>query len=106
MLRTLGQAGLLGLPYSQQEGGGGQPYVVYLQVIEELAAAWLTVAESVSVHVLSCYPLATYGSREQRGRWLPDMVGGDLLGAYCLSEPQAGSDAGSLQTRAVRQGAG
>jgi len=106
VLRTLGQAGLLGLPYAQEYGGGGQPYLVYLQVIEELATAWLAVAESLSVHVLSCYPLATHGSSEQRERWLPDMVGGDLLGAYCLSEPQAGSDAGSLQTRAFRRGDG
>ncbi len=103
-LRTLGKAGLLGLPYPEEYGGGGQPYEVYLQVVEELAIAWATVAESVSVHTLACYPLAAYGSAEQRERWLPDMLGGDLLGAYCLSEPDAGSDAASLRTRAVRAG--
>ena len=58
----------------------------------------------VSVHTLSCFPLASYGSDEQRKRWLPELVGGDLLGAYCLSEPQSGSDAAALRTRAVRQG--
>ena len=100
---TLGKAGLLGLPYAEEYGGGGQPYAVYLQVLEELAATWLAVAEGVSVHTLSCYPLAAYGSAEQRARWLPDMLGGDLLGAYCLSEPQAGSDAAALRTRAVRE---
>src|SRR5512135_2514727 len=84
--RTLGQAGLLGLAYPEEQGGGGQPYEVYLQVLEELAAAWLSVGIGVSVHTLACYPLARYGSPEQQQRWLPDMLGGDLLGAYCLSE--------------------
>ncbi len=104
LFRVLGKAGLLGLPYPEEYGGGGQPYEVYLQVVEELASAWLTVAEGVSVHTLSCFPLAAYGTEEQKARWLPDMLGGDLLGAYCLSEPESGSDAGSLTTRAVRDG--
>lgn len=104
LFRTLGKAGLLGLPYPEEYGGAAQPYQVYLQVVEELAAAWLTVAEGVSVHTLACYPLSAYGSEEQKKRWLPDLLGGDLLGAYCLSEPDAGSDAGSLTTRAVRDG--
>lgn len=104
LFRVLGKAGLLGLPYPEEYGGGGQPYEVYLQVLEELAAAWLTVAEGVSVHTLSCFPLARYGTEEQRQRWLPDLLGGDLLGAYSLSEPDAGSDAAALRTRAVRDG--
>ena len=102
--RTLGQAGLLGLAYPEEQGGGGQPYEVYLQVLEELAAAWLSVGIGVSVHTLACYPLARYGSPEQQQRWLPEMLGGDLLGAYCLSEPQSGSDAAALQTKAVLEG--
>jgi len=104
VFRTLGKAGLLSLPYPEEHGGGGQPYEVYLQVLEELASAWLTVALGVSVHTLSCYPLATFGTEGQRSRWLPDMLGGELLGAYCLSEPQSGSDAAALRTRAVRDG--
>ena len=103
-LRLLGKTGLLGLPYPEELGGGGQPYEVYLQVLEEIAASWLTVAEAISVHVMSCYPLATFGSDEQRQRWLPDMIGGELLGAYALSEPQAGSDPAGMTTRAVRDG--
>jgi alkylation response protein AidB-like acyl-CoA dehydrogenase len=101
---TLGKAGLLGLPYDEKWGGGGQPYEVYLQVVEELATVWATVAEGVSVHTLSCFPLAAFGTEEQRERWLPDMIGGELLGAYCLSEPQSGSDAAALTTKAVRDG--
>ena len=103
-IRTLGRAGLLGLPYPEEFGGGGQPYEVYLHVLEVLAGRWLAVAEAVSVHTLSCYPVAAHGSDPQRKRFLRDMLGGELLGAYCLSEPQGGSDAASLTTRAVRDG--
>jgi alkylation response protein AidB-like acyl-CoA dehydrogenase len=104
VFRLLGNAGLLGLPYPEQLGGGGQPYQTYLQVVEELAAAWLAVGLGVSVHTLTCFPLATAGTPEQQQRWLPDMLGGDLLGAYCLSEPGSGSDAAALRTRAVPDG--
>jgi alkylation response protein AidB-like acyl-CoA dehydrogenase len=103
-IRTLGRAGLLGLPYDEEYGGGGQPYEVYLQVIEELAARWATVALTVSVHTMSSWALSAYGTDEQRKQLLPDMLGGELLGAYCLSEPHAGSDAAALSTRAVRDG--
>jgi alkylation response protein AidB-like acyl-CoA dehydrogenase len=104
VFRTLGKSGLLGLPYPESLGGAAQPYEVYLQVLEELSTAWLSVGLGVSVHTLSCFPLAAYGSPEQQQRWLPDMLGGELLGSYCLSEPQSGSDAGALSTRAVRDG--
>jgi alkylation response protein AidB-like acyl-CoA dehydrogenase len=104
--RVLGDAGLLGLPYPERWGGGGQPYEVYLQVIEELARAWLTVGLGVSVHTLSCFPLASFGTDEQRDRWLPDMLGGGQLGAYCLSEPQSVSDAAALATVAAADGDG
>lgn len=99
---ALGDAGLLGLPYPEDVGGGGQPYEVYLQVIEEIAARWAAVAVAVSVHSLSCHPLFVFGTDEQRLHWLPDMVGGTRIGAYSLSEPQAGSDAAALQCRARR----
>ena len=102
--RLLGRSGLLSLPYPEQWGGGAQPYEVYLQVLEELGAVWLTVAVGLSVHTMSCYPLAAFGTAGQRDRWLPDMLAGDLLGAYALSEPNAGSDAAALNARAVRDG--
>ncbi|MGW4029862.1 acyl-CoA dehydrogenase family protein [Streptomyces sp. NPDC004838] len=100
----LSESGLLGLPYAGEHGGGDQPYEVYLQVLEELAAARLTVGLGVSVHSLSCHAVAGYGTKEQRAEYLPAMLGGGLLGAYCLSEPASGSDAASLRTRAVRDG--
>ena len=101
VFRLLGRSGLLGLPYPERWGGGDQPYEVYLQVVEELARAWLAVGLGVSVHTLTCFPLATAGTPQQQERWLPAMLGGELLGAYCLSEPQSGSDAAALATRAV-----
>ncbi|MCO1579285.1 acyl-CoA dehydrogenase family protein [Crossiella sp. SN42] len=100
VFRTLGRSGLLGLPYPEEFGGGGQPYEVYLQVVEELSRAWLAVGLGVSVHTLSCHALAGYGTEEQKERWLADLVGGELLGAYCLSEAHCGSDAAALRTSA------
>jgi alkylation response protein AidB-like acyl-CoA dehydrogenase len=104
LFRTLGKAGLMGLPYDEAVGGGGQPYEVSLQVLEELSRGWLAVGLGTSVHTLACYPLAAFGTDEQKDRWLPDMLGGELLGAYCLSEAGSGSDAAALQTRAVLDG--
>ncbi|MCP9959746.1 MULTISPECIES: acyl-CoA dehydrogenase family protein [Streptomyces] len=101
---VLSDAGLLGLPYDSAHGGGDQPYEVYLQVLEELAAARLTVGLGASVHTLACHGLAGFGTKEQQAEHLPAMLGGGLLGGYCLSEPSSGSDAASLRTRAVRDG--
>ncbi len=104
LFSLLSESGLLGLPYDSEYGGGDQPYEVYLQVLEELARARLTVALGVSVHTLATYPLAAHGAKEQQAEHLPAMLGGGLLGGYCLSEPSSGSDAASLRTRAVRDG--
>jgi alkylation response protein AidB-like acyl-CoA dehydrogenase len=105
LFATLGQAGLLGLPYPEEVGGGGQPYEVYLQVLEELAARWAAIAVATSVHSLSCFPLFTFGTEAQKER-LPEMLGGSLIGGYSLSEPQAGSDAAALRCRAEKVDAG
>ncbi|MCZ4500213.1 MAG: acdA 6 [Marmoricola sp.] len=102
--RLLGRTGLLGLPYPEQYGGGGQPYEVYLQVLEEIGSVWSSVGVGVSVHALSCFGLATAGTEEQKQAWLPDMLAGDLLGAYCLSEAHAGSDPAAMRTTARREG--
>ncbi len=99
-LRMLGRAGLLSLPFPEEFGGGAQPAEVYLQVLEEISRAWLSVGISVSVHALACFPVATVGTEAQRREWLPWMLSGDTLGAYCLSESHSGSDAAALATRA------
>ena len=102
VVRQLGELGLLSLPYPEALGGADVPYAVYLQVLEELASTWASLAVGVSVHVMSCYPLAQFGSPEQQQRLLPTMLGGTLLGAYCLSEPHAGSDPAAMHTTATR----
>jgi alkylation response protein AidB-like acyl-CoA dehydrogenase len=98
----LGAAGLLSLPQPEEWGGGGQPYEVYLQVLEEIAARWAAVAVAVSVHSLSSHPLLAFGTDEQKQRWLPGMLSGEQIGAYSLSEPQAGSDAAALRCAAKK----
>jgi alkylation response protein AidB-like acyl-CoA dehydrogenase len=100
VFRVLGDAGLLGLPFPEEVGGGGQPYEVYLQVLEELSIRWASVALGVSVHTLACSPVANFGTEAQRHDLLPELVGGSLLGAYCLSEAHAGSDPAAMRARA------
>ncbi|MFW6721302.1 acyl-CoA dehydrogenase family protein [Streptomyces sp. MAR4 CNY-716] len=104
LFTTLSESGLLALPYAAEYGGGEQPYTVYLQVLEEFAAARLTVGLGTSVHTLASHAVARYGTEGQRKEFLPAILGGGLLGAYCLSEPASGSDAAALTTRAVRDG--
>jgi alkylation response protein AidB-like acyl-CoA dehydrogenase len=98
--RLLGKSGLLSLPFPEEFGGGGQPYEVYLQVIEEIATAWPSVGVGVSVHGLTVNVVNSFGTDELRQEWLPRLLSGDWLGAYCLSEPQAGSDVSGIRTRA------
>jgi alkylation response protein AidB-like acyl-CoA dehydrogenase len=102
--RLLGRSGLLGLPFPEEYGGGAQPYETYLQVVEEIATAWPSVGVGMSVHCLTVNVVAANGSAALRDEWLPRMLSGDWLGAYCLSEPQAGSDVSGIRTRAVLDG--
>ena len=102
--RMFGEIGLLGMPYPEEYGGGGQPFEVYLQALEEVAAAWMTVGVGTSVHILSCYPLYAYGTEEQKQAMLPELLAGQLLGGYGLSEAHAGSDVTAMTTRAERHG--
>jgi alkylation response protein AidB-like acyl-CoA dehydrogenase len=98
----LGEAGLLGLTFGEEVGGGGQPYEVYLQVLEELAARWASVALGISVHTLACSPIDRFGTPAQRRDLLTAMVGGELLGGYALSEAHAGSDVAAIRAAATR----
>ena len=101
VFRTLGDAGLMSLPYESAFGGGDLPFHDYLQVLEELATVWGSVALGVSVHVLACFPLANHGTDEQKKRGWLSYSSGQTLGAYCLSEVDAGSDAAALRTTAT-----
>jgi alkylation response protein AidB-like acyl-CoA dehydrogenase len=100
----LGELGLMGLPFPADVGGGEVPYRTYLLVVERLARAWLTVGLGLSVHTLATWGIEHHADGEQRDRYVPPMTRGAQLGAYSLSEPDSGSDAASLSTRAVREG--
>ncbi|MBA8794834.1 hypothetical protein FHX74_002453 [Friedmanniella endophytica] len=98
----LAEAGMLGMPYPEEWRGLGLDYETYLQAVEEIATAWMSVGVGVSVHVMSAYPLATWGTPAQRDALLPAILAGERLGAYALSEPQAGSDISGMITKAKR----
>ena len=104
IFREMGELGLTGAPLPESVGGGGFSYLGWTLVMEELGAADMASAVSLSVHVLSQYPVVTWGTAEQRARWLAPMITGGALGAFALTEPQAGSDAGAIRLRAERVG--
>jgi acyl-CoA dehydrogenase len=100
----MGDLGLTGAPLPESVGGAGFSYLGWTLVMEELGAADMASAVMLSVHILSQFPVVTWGNPEQRARWLGPMIAGDALGAFALTEPHAGSDAGALRTRAKRDG--
>ena len=104
LLAAMGALGLTAAPFPASVGGAGFSYLGWTLVMEELGAADMAMAVSLSVHILSQYPVVTWGTDEQRARWLPAMQAGDALGAFALTEPHAGSDAAAIRTRAERVG--
>ncbi|MFL5650308.1 MAG: acyl-CoA dehydrogenase family protein [Chloroflexota bacterium] len=104
LFTRMGELGLTAAPLPEVVGGAGFSYLGWSLVMEELGAADMATAVSLSVHILSQYPVVTWGSDEQRGRWLPPMLAGEALGAFALTEPHAGSDAAAIRTRAERVG--
>jgi butyryl-CoA dehydrogenase len=96
--------GLAGLPYPEEYGGAGMGTFAWVLAIEEIAAAEMAMAVSLSVHILAQLPIATFGTDAQKQRFLPPMTAGRELGAFALTEPQAGSDAAALSLAAVRDG--
>jgi alkylation response protein AidB-like acyl-CoA dehydrogenase len=103
----MGELGLLGMMVPEQWGGSYTDYVAYALAIEEVAAACASSAAIMSVHnSVGCGPILRFGSPEQKQQYLPDMATGRKIGAFCLTEPQAGSEAHNLRTRARRDGGG
>jgi hypothetical protein len=103
-MEALGAAGLTGVPTPEEHGGLGLGYVEYALVLEQVSKVSASYGVSVAVTGLPQVILATMGTPAQQERWLPGLAAGELLGAFCLSEPDSGSDAGSLRTTAVRDG--
>jgi butyryl-CoA dehydrogenase len=104
IFERMGDLGLTGAPLPESVGGSGFSYLGWTLVMEELGAADMASAVMLSVHILSQYPVVSWGTDEQRDRWLGPMVAGRSLGAFALTEPRAGSDAAAIATRAERVG--
>jgi len=100
LFREMGELGLLGMFVPETYGGAGMDVVSYLLAVEELAHADASVAVAMSVtNSVCCWPILTFGSEEQKHRWLPPLASGRTLGGFMLTEPEAGSDAAALKTR-------
>jgi alkylation response protein AidB-like acyl-CoA dehydrogenase len=105
IVAKLGELGLMGIPYPEEYGGGGADTLSYALAIEELARVDSSVAITVAAHTsLGTWPLYAFGSDEQRADWMPRLCSGERLGAFGLTEPEAGSDAGNTRTRAELDG--
>jgi alkylation response protein AidB-like acyl-CoA dehydrogenase len=105
VVEDLGKLGVLGMSMPEEDGGLGASTVVFALVLEELAAAWPSLAVGVSVNSgIVAGSIVRYGTREQRGRWLPRLMDGSGLGAFALTEAGSGSDAASLRASARRDG--
>lgn len=104
LFERAGELGLTGLPYPEAYGGAGMGTFAWVLAAEEIAAADMALAVSLSVHVLSQLCIFANGTDEQKDRFLPPMTAGRELGAFALTEPQAGSDAAALSLAAVRDG--
>ena len=104
IFERMGALGLTAAPIPEGAGGAGFSYLGWTLVMEELGAVDMATAVTLSVHILSQYPVVTWGTAEQQARWLPPMLAGERLGAFALTEPGAGSDASAIRTRAERIG--
>jgi alkylation response protein AidB-like acyl-CoA dehydrogenase len=105
VVAKLGELGLLGMLVPEEWGGTGSDYVAYALAVEEIAAGCAATATLMSVqNGLGCGIVLGWGSDEQKRAWLPDLAGGRTIACFCLTEPQAGSEANNLRTRATLEG--
>jgi alkylation response protein AidB-like acyl-CoA dehydrogenase len=105
VIHQLGELGLMGLTVPEEYGGAGLGNLALSVVLEEVNRGCAATGVTLSVHnSLVCAPIMKFGNEEQKRRWLPQLATGELLGAYALTEPNSGSDAAALATRAVRDG--
>ncbi|UFJ40211.1 acyl-CoA dehydrogenase [Brevibacillus humidisoli] len=105
IVKKMGETGLMGIPIREEWGGAGADFVSYILTIHEISKVSATVGVILSVHTsVGTNPINYFGSEEQKRRYLPKLASGEYLGAFALTEPNAGSDAGRIRTTAVRQG--
>ncbi len=104
MIEKMGELGLMGMVVPEEWGGSFSDYVSYALAIEEISAADAATGTMMSVHnSVGCGTLLNAGNNEQKKQWLPEMASGRAIGSFCLTEPQAGSEAHNLKTRAILQ---
>jgi short-chain 2-methylacyl-CoA dehydrogenase len=107
IVKQLGDLGLMGIPFPEEYGGGGGDSLAYAITVEELTRVDSSVAITLCAHTsLGTQPIYLYGTEEQKQEWLPRLTSGEVLGAFGLTEPEAGSDAGNVRTRATLGGDG
>jgi alkylation response protein AidB-like acyl-CoA dehydrogenase len=105
IVRELGSLGLMGIPFPAEYGGAGADTLSYALAVEELARVDSSVAITLCAHIsLGTQPIYMFGSEEQKLEWMPRLCSGEILGAFGLTEPEAGSDAGNTRTRARLEG--
>ncbi|MCD4839802.1 MULTISPECIES: acyl-CoA dehydrogenase [Neobacillus] len=105
ILRKMGELGLMGIPVPEKYGGAEMDFTSYIIAINELSRVSATVGVILSVHTsVGTNPILYFGTEEQKQKYVPKLASGEFLGAFCLTEPSAGSDAASLKSRAVRDG--
>ncbi|GGC86277.1 acyl-CoA dehydrogenase [Thalassobacillus devorans] len=105
VVTKMGELGLMGIPIPEKYGGSEMDYTSYIIAIHELSKVSATVGVILSVHTsVGTLPILNFGTEEQKQKYIPKLASGEYLGAFALTEPSAGSDAGSLKTRAVKQG--
>src|SRR3954471_23567377 len=101
VVQKAAEIGLMGIPYDEEYGGGGADNLAYALAIEELARVDSSVAITLAAHIsLGTYPIYAFGDEEQKREWMPRLTSGEILAAFGLTEPEAGSDAGNTRTRA------
>ena len=104
-VEKMAKLGMMGIPFPTKYGGAGGDEISYAITVEELARVCASTAVIVSAHTsLCCWPIYAYGTEEQKMKYLPELLGGKKLGAFGLTEPNAGTDAGGQQTRATLDG--
>jgi len=104
-IRKMGELGLMGIPIPEEYGGAGSDFLSYILAIEEIAKGCASTAVILAVHTsIGTFPILYFGTEEQKRKYLPKLARGEYIGAFALTETQAGSDASSLQTTAVRRG--
>lgn len=104
ILKKMGELGLMGIPVPEQYGGSEMDFISYIIAIHEISKVSATVGVILSVHTsVGTNPILYFGTEEQKQKYVPKLAAGEYLGAFCLTEPSAGSDAASLKTRAVKK---